>query len=96
MICLHNVYIFVIAFIASIEVIFFRSDVDAPAVIDVTIPLQCLINGSKLILTEVSKVCNCKKNDSFFKFPSLPLSVLHRKACRYNFIFNIANVYNFI
>jgi len=32
-----------------------RSDIDSPAVIDVTIPLQCLVNGSKLILTEVSK-----------------------------------------
>eukprot|EP00795_Rhopilema_esculentum_P007159 gene7159-12817_t len=32
-----------------------RSEVDTPKVIDVTVPLQCLVNGSKLILTEASK-----------------------------------------
>lgn len=28
-------------------------------VIDVTVPLQCLVKDSKLILTEASKVCVC-------------------------------------
>lgn len=28
-------------------------------VIDVTVPLQCLVKDSKLILTEASKVCSC-------------------------------------
>lgn len=31
----------------------------AEDVIDVTVPVQCLVKGSKLLLQGSSKVCNC-------------------------------------
>jgi len=48
-------------------------DTNAPGVFDVTIPLQCLVKESKLLITDATKVCLlCNPLAFFFTSLNLP------------------------